>query len=143
MEQLLDYAKDGFKTVKGNVNKELTEKHKILNNTYYKTNYLLEGTIENYVEEDGSSWSLSFKASFAKDLSFYESDKLFKNLSQQLKLGFATGFIIKEYFDSKDGDTYKTVRVQRNDDKTHYIELAFIDGDSPAGDYSEVYITVK
>ena len=142
--ELLDYSKDGFKAVKGNVNKELTEKYKITGNTYYKTSYSLEGAIEKYIEVFASPHRPTiFKAYFGKDLTMSGGDDLFNKLYKELKPGFANGFVIKKDFQNYEGDLYTTVRVQRDNDDSHYIELTLLYADNMLETTIEVYITIK
>jgi hypothetical protein len=135
--ELLDYAKDRFKTIKGEPNEALNEKKKYSGAKYFKTSIALKEAVENYIEETSST--IKFKADFGKNLTKTGGKELFKDLSKKIKEGAWDDFEIKEYSGYIFGDY---LQVRRKNDYTHTILLTFDDGE-----YNEsspiVYITVE
>jgi hypothetical protein len=135
--ELLDYAKDGFKAIKGEPNEAMKEKNKYSGAKYFKTSVALKEAVENYIEETNSK--IKFKADFGKNLTINGGKELFKELSKKIKEGAWNDFEIKEYSGYIFGDFLK---IRRKNDYTHTILLTFDDGE-----YNEttpkVYITVE
>jgi hypothetical protein len=168
--ELLDYSKDGFSAIRGEKTK--TEKKKELSPTvdsnldvifkevtaiinYYKTSYSLEGAKENSIKEtfpneNRMNYSeTEFKAVYNKDLSKTQGEELYNILLEQLKKDFTEGFKIEDYFvEPLPGNYSRSVKIKRNDDKTHSIELNlwFVSGlgdKTLIPDNASVEITVK
>ena len=135
--QLLDYAKDGFKAIKGEANTALNEKNNYSGAKYFKTSVALKDAVENYIEEKYSK--MTFRADFGEKLTQAGGKELFKKLSKAIKEGSWDGFEVKEYSGYIYGDF---VRVRRNNDYTHSILLTFDDGEYNESD-PKVYITVE
>ncbi len=135
--ELLDYAKDRFKTIKGELNEAMNVKNKYSGAMYFKTSIALKEAVENYIEETNST--IKFKADFGKNLTKTGGKELFKDLSKKIKEGAWDDFEIKEYSGYIFGDY---LQVRRKNDHTHSILLTFDDGEhnesSPI-----VYITVE
>lgn len=135
--ELLDNAKDRFKTIKGEPNEALNEKNKYSGAKYFKTSIALKEAVENYIEETNST--IKFKADFGKNLTITGGKEFFKDLSKKIKEGAWNGFEIKEYSGNIFGDY---LQIRRKNEYTHTILLTFDDGE-----YNEtapkVYITVE
>ena len=138
--QLLDYAKDGFKSIKGEPDKVLNEKFET-SNRYFKTSFKLEEATSSTIHVFYST--VSFNAYFGKNLTKTGGKELFNYLSQVIKGGFADGFTITKSFGTADGDYYDHLTVKRDNDKFHSITLTFVDGDIDENDPIRVYITVE
>jgi len=129
--ELLDYTKDGFKSIKREKNK--TERkfnfpiYSIEN--YYKTGYSLEGSQENSIKETFPNEkymenpNLLFTATYGKGMTKTEGENLYTKLMTQIKQGFASGFEIREEKTDRYNDYIKTMRVTGDNDKKHYILL--------------------
>jgi hypothetical protein len=130
--ELLDHSKNGFKAIRGEKTdtKKYTDPWTTSVTNYYKTTYLLDGTIENKIEElyrnekYMENPDTKFIALFAKELTKAEGENLFNRVSTQLKQEFASGFTPKEFKDDYSGGGYhKMLWLMKSDDKKHYISL--------------------
>ncbi len=130
--ELLDYAKDGFKSIRAEKTdtKKYTDPWTTSVTNHYKTNYTLDGALKNKIEElypnekYMETPDCSFVALFSEDLTKAKGEDLYNKLSTQIKQEFAGDFETKEYKDERSGGGYfKFMSVKRKDDKKHYITI--------------------
>jgi hypothetical protein len=158
--ELLDYTKEEFKSIKGEIintkksESDFADRVEITNN--YKTNYSLEGSIENTIEELYVNEkymvnpNLKFIALYGKDLSKQGGEDLYAKLLSRAKAQLNDGYEFKEDInDIGSGFYIKTMEIKPVGDRKHIISLIITFHPGIKGwelvshDKSEVKITVE